>query len=598
MISDILRQVSMFLMAFSVSLLQGQNFYSYSMAEHCAAKQQIFLLKNTDNILPITELDKKTFTYMASGNNGVFLETLRLYADFTETSTGINHLKKQLLVVFLNEKNDFSWKNTTSDSIILVGSFKAIGQLSSESISKVAAIVALENANCLTETYAAELLFGGGTVANVLSQNVHPFFPKGTGLVSRIPDRLGFSVPAIFNLDSEEINTRVAAIMGEGIEKKAFPGAQLLVAKKGKIIYHKTFGYHTYQKQIPVQKTDVYDLASVTKIAGPLPAIMQLVDQQKLDLDKPFSTYWRRWSTIKNKKNLTLREILAHQAGLAPYIIFLNTIKRKNGKLKSRYIRSEKSKKYNLQAYDKLFVSSKLVKKIYKKISKSKVSPDKTYKYSGLSFLLYPKLIADISGQKYQEYLQNNFYNPLGAYTLGYTPLLHLKNRTIVPTEMDTVFRKELVHNWVHDENAALMGGVSGNAGLFSSATDLAKLMQMYLQKGTYGYKKYLNKETVEEFTKIQYPKNNNRRGLGFDKPLIGNRELEIKDAYPAPQVSENSFGHAGFTGTFVWVDPDQKLVFVFLSNRVNPTRNNRNLYTLNIRPRLQEIFYTATLDE
>lgn len=233
---------------------------------------------------------------------------------------------------------------------------------------------------------------------------------------------------------------------------------------------------------------------------------------------------------------------------------------------------------------------------MYRKINRSEVKSEKEYIYSGLSFLLYPELISTISSIPYTSYLDQNFYKPLGTNTLGFLPKTKQFENNIIPTELDTLFRKTIVNGWVHDENAALLGGVSGNAGLFSNAKDLTIIMQLYMNYGTYAGKRYLKETTVKEFTKTQYPENENRRGLGFDKPLLNNSELPLSEAYPAPEASASSFGHSGFTGTFVWADPENQLVFIFLSNRVYPTRTNRNLYSFNIRPALHQVFYKAEL--
>ncbi len=393
-------------------------------------------------------------------------------------------------------------------------------------------------------------------------------------------------------LDSIFIYKKVDSIMTLGIQKEAFPGAQLLVAKNNKIVFHQAYGFHTYDSIQTVQLDDIYDLASVTKIAAALPALMKLHGEGKIDLDQPFSSYWKPWKKHKNKNELTLREVLAHQAGLNPYIVFLSHVRKKNGKLKKKWIRRKPNKKYDQQAFDNLYVKNRFKKKIYREINKSKVSDEKNYKYSGLTFLLYPRLIENLTGISYTAYLRSNFYDPLDNTTMGFNPYHKGFSNRIVPTEIDTIFRHGLTKNWVHDENAALMGGVSGNAGLFATAEDLAKLMQMYMNYGVYNGKRYLKEETVKEFARVQYLQNKNRRGLGFDKPLIKNSELPLIDAYPAPQASEESFGHSGFTGTFVWADPKNQLVFIFLSNRVYPTRNHRNLYDLNIRTALHTIFY------
>jgi len=409
--------------------------------------------------------------------------------------------------------------------------------------------------------------------------------------------QLQYATPESVGLDATLIDKKVDSIMAYAIGEQAFPGAQLLVAKQGKIIFHKAYGYHTYNNVQDVALNDIYDLASVTKITGPLPALMKLYEEGKLDLDRPFSDYWKPWRRHKDKNKITLRELLAHQSGMQPYIVFLNEIL-KNGKLKSRFARTKPNKRFSKQAYSNIFINKRFKNKVFRKISNSEVSEHKSYKYSGLASLIYPQLIENITGVSYTSYLQANFYKPLGCETLGYLPVLKKFPNNIVPTENDSLFRKALTTNWVHDENAALLGGVSGNAGLFGTATDLAIYMQMLVQKGSYAGHQYFKTSTVNEFIKAQYLENHNRRGLGFDKPLIGNDTLSLKLSYPAPEVSSESFGHGGFTGTFVWADPEHELVFIFLSNRLYPSRTHRNIYDLNIRPRLQQVFYTSELKE
>ncbi|SNY95145.1 serine hydrolase domain-containing protein [Flagellimonas pacifica] len=404
---------------------------------------------------------------------------------------------------------------------------------------------------------------------------------------------LPYASPSEMGMDESYINHQVDSIMTLGIQEEAFPGAQVLVAKNNKIIFHKTYGYHTYDSVQPVGLDDIYDLASVTKITGPLPALMKLVDEKKLDLDAPFITYWKPWAKRKNKKDLTLRQILSHQAGLVPYIIFLEKVM-KNRKIKKRFIKKKPSKRFQRQVYDDLYVKNRFRRKMYRTINRSKVSSEKKYRYSGLTFLIFPELISQLTGTDYETYLKENIYNPIGCKTIGFNPSKKDFPNKIVPAEQDTLFRKTLVKGWVHDENASLLGGVSGNAGLFATADDMAKIMLFYQNYGKVDGKQVISAETVKEFTTIQYPENENRRGLGFDKPLIGNDTLTLKDAYPAPLASKTSFGHAGFTGTFAWADPENQLVFIFLSNRVYPSRDHRKLYELNIRTALHQVFYNA----
>jgi CubicO group peptidase (beta-lactamase class C family) len=432
------------------------------------------------------------------------------------------------------------------------------------------------------------ILFGLFFTALGAQEDEHQtlLLPSGSGLQQ--------SSLSAFLLDSISIYQQLDSIITNGIKNQAFPGAQVLIAKEGNIIFHTAYGYHTYDSIQPVSLDDIYDLASVTKILGPLPALMKLVDEGKLTLDKPFSTYWKPWKRQKDKINLTLREILAHQAGLVPYVVFLNKVLKKNGRFKNRFIRTKPSSRYSNEAFDGIYVKNRFKRKMYRMITRSEVSPEKKYSYSGMSFLIFPKLITQLTGVPYSQYLEQEFYKPLGMETFGFLPSNNNFPNRIVPTEEDTLYRHSLTQGWVHDENASLLGGISGNAGLFGTANDLAKMMQMYVQYGTYNGKRYIYENTVKEFTRVQYLKNENRRGLGFDKPYLNNSDFSLADAYPAPEVSAESFGHSGFTGTFVWADPENQLVYIFLSNRVYPTRENRNLYTLNIRGAIQQVFYQA----
>ncbi len=433
------------------------------------------------------------------------------------------------------------------------------------------------------------ILFGilfGSAYGQGDSQQLDPS-ENGRTLRKAIPTEIPYSIPAL--------ERAVDSIITNGIKKEAFPGAQVLVSKKGEVIFHKAYGYHTYDSLRAVGLHDRYDLASVTKITAALPALMKLYEDGLIDLDAPFSNYWKPWKHRKNKRDLTLREILAHQAGLTPYIVFLKEVMR-DGKLKTRFVRKVPSNRFSLRAYDDLYVNRRFQRKMYRMINRSKVSPEKKYRYSGLAFLLFPKVVSDLTGQSYAYYLKKHFYLPMGALTLDFNPETNYFQNPIVPTERDTVFRKTLTQGWVHDENASLMGGISGNAGLFGTAGDLAKMMLMFQNYGRYGGHQYLKKETLAQFTAVQFPENDNRRGLGFDKPYLDNQNLTLKEAYPAPEVSPESFGHSGFTGTFVWADPKNQLVFIFLSNRVHPYRTHRQLYELKIRSALQQVFYKALL--
>lgn len=372
----------------------------------------------------------------------------------------------------------------------------------------------------------------------------------------------------------------------EGIDSMAYPGAQILIRYKDSVYFHKTWGYHTYDNVKAVKNNDIYDMASVTKVSSGLPILMKLYGKGLIDIDKPLYTYITDLKR-SNKREITLRQVLAHQARLEPYIIFWQEALRKNGKYKVRSFKTKFSKNYPIKITDKLYLHKKYRNKMKKAVRKSQLKNETAYLYSGLIFLLMPDMIKDLTGADFEQLLYNEIYTPIGASTLRYNPLQHFDKERIVPTEYDSVWRFELVHGTVHDEAAAMLGGVSCNAGLFGSAEDLSKLFQLYLNRGTWKNVEIINKEAIDIFTSYQYV--GNRRGLGFDKPM---KEYNEAISYVSRYASKESYGHSGFTGTFVWADPAHELVVVFLSNRVYPTRDNRNLYRMSIRPKLHDLIY------
>jgi len=439
-------------------------------------------------------------------------------------------------------------------------------------------LIKLKFNSCLTPLIIFSIFACNYLSINAQTQTKHDSF-----------SRLHYVLPQDIGLDSNFIYFQIDSIATNGINERAFPGCQILAAKDGAIFFHKTYGFHTYDSINPVKKADLYDFASVTKITGPLPALMKLYDEGKFKLDTNFAAYWPDFRR-SNKKELKIRDILAHQGQLQPWISFWKMTQKKNGGFKGRFIRKDSSKKNPVKIAENLYLHKKYYKKIYKAISKSPLTEQKAYKYSGLSFFVYPELIQRLTGEKYEDYVKNNFYNPLGAKTITYNPLYEFAKSTIIPTEYDSIFRKQQIHGTVHDEGAAMMGGVSGNAGLFGTTLDLAKVMQMYLNCGEYGGIRFISHSTIKEFTRHQFIDNENRRGLGFDKPLLKNKE----NGSTAIDAGDKSFGHSGYTGTFCWADPETGILFVFMSNRVYPTRNNSKLYQLNIRPAIHQVLYDA----
>ena len=321
-----------------------------------------------------------------------------------------------------------------------------------------------------------------------------------------------------FSQEIDSLVLKTDRLLELGIKSKAFPGAQVLLFKDDRIKLFKAYGFHTYDSIIPVGKNDLYDLASVTKIIGSTLAFMKLYELYGINLDQKVSEYMPL-TKRSNKKNTTFREVLAHQAGWSPYITHQNTVFRKNGEFKSRTLSNKKSNRYPYALSDSLYIFKNYQRKIMRRIKKTPVENVGKYRYSGLWFFLLPELVKNLSGLSFDSFLETHFFQPLEAKRLTFNPSLKFKQEEIVPTEKDSLFRKTLVKGWVHDEAAGLMGGISGNAGLFSDAMSLSKILQMLLNKGTYKGKEYLKAETIELFNSRAYPASENRRGLALTNP-------------------------------------------------------------------------------
>jgi CubicO group peptidase (beta-lactamase class C family) len=399
----------------------------------------------------------------------------------------------------------------------------------------------------------------------------------------------------------------IRQILEEGIAAGAFPGAQVLVWHRGEPLLHLTAGHHTYGRRRPVRPDDVYDLASVTKTSSALLVLMQQYGRGELDLDAPLGQFFPQLVGT-DKAAIPLRSALAHRAGLLPWVPYWQTALRGQARypwrkrwdprrtndyrFRWRTLKRDSSRRFPIRLTDELWLHRRYrERRIYRAIRKSPLQPPGEYAYSGLIFYLLPDYVSRSTGVDYRTYLRREFYDPLGSTELGYRPLERgIPLDRIVPTEVDTFFRMDTLHGVVHDEGAAMMDGVSANAGLFSTATDLARLYQMLLNGGTYKGRRYLSEAAIAEFTRYQYPEEGNRRGLGFDKPLL---EYDARRSSVARSASPSSFGHSGYTGTLVWADPEHELLYIFLSNRVHPSRERGAIYSLNIRPRIHELVYS-----
>jgi len=382
----------------------------------------------------------------------------------------------------------------------------------------------------------------------------------------------------------------IDSIVADGIAKKAFPGCVVLAVHDGNIIYHKAFGNYKYETSPATTFESIFDLASVTKISATTVSVMKLYEEGKLDIKKTLGDYL---PLVKgtDKADLKLDDIILHQAGLVPYIAFYKeTIDPKTGK-PNPAIFSEKSKPgFTVRVAENIFMRNDWQDTMFSRILNSKLSAHGKYVYSDNDFIFLGKIVEQISGMPLNEYAAQTFYRPIGMTTTGFKPRERFAVNKMVPTETENHFRMQTTQGDVHDEGASMFGGVSGHAGLFSDAYDLAMLYQMLLNGGIFNGKRYLKKETIDLFT--AYHSDVSRRGYGFDKPEKDNALR--KEPYPSALCSPATFGHTGFTGTCVWVDPKASLVYVFLSNRVYPTRDGNLLGRMNIRSKIQDTIYRA----
>ena len=393
-------------------------------------------------------------------------------------------------------------------------------------------------------------------------------------------------------VSKDKLNT-IDSIVYDAIAKKAFPGCVVFALHNGKIIYNKAFGNYEYGPSPAVSVESMFDLASITKTSATTMAVMKLYEEGKLDLKKRLGNYL---PVVRgtDKASLQIEDILLHQAGLVPFIPFYReTIDTATG-IPNPAIYSDKPKPgFTIRVAENLYLRNDWQDTIMNRILKSPVTAPDKYVYSDNDFIFLGKIVEEITGLPLNEYVEKTFYRKMGMRTTGFKPRARFALNKIVPTEEEPHFRKQLIRGDVHDEGASLFGGVAGHAGLFSDAYDLAMLYQMLLNGGVFNGERYLKTETIKLFT--SYQSDISRRGLGFDKPEKDNTTRP--EPYPSSSVSPQTFGHTGFTGTCVWADPKYNLVYIFLSNRVHPTRDNPRFGQMSIRPKIQEIIYSG-LDE
>ena len=445
-------------------------------------------------------------------------------------------------------------------------------------------IIQVPDLNPTTERLTAELLFGAVPSYGKLPVAVNDYYPAGTGVELPVV-RLQYNSPSSVGVSPEKL-VGIDAIANTAIKDQIIPGCQVLVAKAGKVIYHKSFGHHTFSKRRRVSNAHLYDIASISKVAGTTLVAMRLYDQGKFKLNSTLQELGLVGANSSLKK-VQVRKLLTHESGLQPFMPVIPYLLHRdegNAACDSFFCKSP-SEQYDIHVADSFYFQSRYIDSVWAAVEELPLRRSGRFRYSDANFMLVQKLVEKLSDRPLDEYLEMEFYHALGLQKIRYQPLEEFDRNQIIPTEEDERWRQGLVHGFVHDETAALFGGVAGHAGLFSTANDLAVLGQLLLNKGSYGGREYLSPETVKLFTRAQY---GTHRGLGFDTADPRSRSAFSR------VIPKKTFGHTGFTGTCFWVDPENELVYVFLSNRLHPSAKNRRFLRKRIRERIQRVIYDA----
>jgi CubicO group peptidase (beta-lactamase class C family) len=573
----------------------AQNPGKEYVKEEQKVEKSIVLLNNDKYLVPLRDLETiKVASVHFSNHFSVEFDSLLNKYTKVQSFNGSDYLHKNLntltddlklyntIIIQLDEADvnnlkviNFITTIQALKNVVIAFNGKGTGFIKLNDIS--APIVWTDRTTSIASCYSAQAIFGGVAITNKLTNTYAPRYGVNMGFLTE-KTRLGYSVPEAVGINSDNLK-EIDNIAHEAIAEHGTPGCVVLVAKDGKVIFNKAYGFHTYDKSTPDKLTDIFDLASMTKISATTMETMQLVDQGKLNIEATVGDYLPIARTT-NKNDIHIRELLEHQAGLIPDIPTLEAIKPTDHTTDSSAV-------YPTKVNEKYYLRKDYFKDVmWPKMLNSPLRTRGQYVYSDLSMVFMQQIVETLTSMPENVYLQQKLYNPLGMQTAGFLPLYRFSPNQIIPTEDDREYRHALLDGYVHDPTAALMGGVAGHAGLFASANDVAILFQMMLNRGTYGGNQYIKPETVDLFTAKQ--SNVSRRGLGFDRwdPILDHN-------YPSKLASTQTYGHTGFTGTCVWVDPKSNLVYVFLSNRVNPNVGSK-LSSLNIRPRIQDAVYQA----
>jgi len=572
-------------------------------------ENSLTVIKNKENIIPIKDLSERV-GYLSFGNdsNTSFFSYLNKYSkvnylsnlDFTNVDDLIS--KYNTIIIGIHANSNTPWKsykikkeeinliNHISKKVnVILNVFGSPYSLNSfKNIKHIKGVIISYQNSVVFQQKSAQLIFGAIDSKGILPVSIGKLFSVGEGIQIDHINRFSYGIPESVSLNSNKLK-KVDSLANIAIDSTMTPGLQLLVAKNGKIIYEKSFGYLTYDKKIKVKNNTIYDLASLTKILVTLPIIMKLVENGTITLDTKLKELIPRYID-SNKSDKTIKEMLSHYSNLKSWIPFYkSTLDSLTKKPNSLYYNSFYSNKFNIKVTDSLYLLSTYRDSINTQIKDSELNDEK-YKYSDLPYYIFKEYIENYYSKDLSDIINAQLFNKLGLANTSYFPKDISSINNIAPTEIDDYFRYQEIKGTVHDMGAAMQGGVGGHAGLFSNARDVAEIMQMYLQEGLYGNKKYFDKSTINLFNNCYYCDDDNRRGVGFDKPQIEG------DGPTCGCISMDSFGHSGWTGTYTWADPEEKIVYVFLSNRSYPDSKENKLLNSNIRTDIQNLIYESII--
>ncbi len=569
----------------------------------------ITLIKNNKGVVPIKELKNKKIAYINFGDDdgSPFLKQMRKYGQIDWVrDNSLNGLLDKLedydyVIAGFHKSNSSPWASykfssrelqwiyeiAKKNKIVLsvfANPYSLMGLKTHSNIEGI--IVGYQNSNVAQEK-VAQALFGAFEITGRLPVSIGNDFPEGTGYTTKSLGRLAYGLPETVGMNSSKLSG-IDKLVNQAIDEKMTPGVQIVVARKGKVIYQKNKGFHTYEENIPVTDTSVYDLASLTKILATLPLLMEQEENGIINFNTTLGEMLPSF-VGSNKEHLQVQNLLMHFARLKAWIPFyVPTIDKLTKKPSDIYYSAIASDKFNTQIAEDMFIRNDMQDTIVEIIKESDLVKQQKYVYSDLPYYLFKHYLENYNNTTLHNLTQDRLYKSLGANYTGFLPKTRFSLDQIAPTEEDKLWRNQRVHGYVHDQGAAMQGGIGGHAGLFSTANDVAKIMQMFLNGGTYGGTRFFKEETVEKFNTCYYCDENIRRGVGFDKP-------QLRISGPTCNcVSMSSFGHSGFTGTFAWADPEEEIVYIFLSNRTFPNPNNRKLISENIRSKIQEVIYES----